>query len=129
MPMKVALRQPRTGNLKLVGTGWSWPIFVGAAFLGLPLFFRGLALWGTAMVFLWTMQIAVPVLAVADTDGAAVADIDFLAWGLRLLVAGLCLYLGIRGNALSARHFVACGYELAEPDSAEARAAARRWGL
>jgi hypothetical protein len=46
-----------------------------------------------------------------------------------LAVAGLCLFLGYRGNALTARHYLACGYEFAEPDSVEARIATQSWGL
>ena len=51
--MQVALRHPNTGSFKFIDTGWSWPIFLGAGFFGLPLFFRGMAMWGTAMLILW----------------------------------------------------------------------------
>jgi len=119
--MKVALRQPHTGRFKFVGTGWSWPIFLGATFLGLPLFFRGLALWGTAMLVLWVAQLAAPHVALSHGE--------IVAWALHLIAGGLCFYLGWRGNALAARHLVACGYEFAEPDSGDARNAAQRWGI
>lgn len=119
--MKVALRQPRTGDCKFVGTGWSWRIFFGAAFLGLPLFFRGLALWGTAMMVLWIVELSAPFVASANGEIAAAA--------LGLIGTGLSVYLGFRGNALAARHLIACGYEFAEPKSGDARAAALRWGI
>ena len=51
--MQIALRHNGTGNLRFIDTGWSWSLFLGASFFGLPLFFRGLALWGTLMVILW----------------------------------------------------------------------------
>lgn len=119
--MRVALRHAGTGNLRFVGTGWSWSIFLSAGFLGLPLFFRGLALWGVVMLVLWFLALAG---ALAVTDAG-----DTLALLLNLAIAGLCLFLGFRGNALSARHFIACGYDFARPDSSEARIAARSWGL
>ena len=119
--MRVALRHRSTGNLRFVDTGWSWSIFLGAGIFGLPLFFRGLALWGTLMLTLWFLQLAVPI--------AAVANGDTLGWLLNAAVGGLCLYLGFRGNALSARHLLGCGYEFANPDSAEARIAAECWGI
>jgi hypothetical protein len=119
--MQVALRHPNTGNFKFIDTGWSWPLFLGAGCFGVPLFFRGLALWGTVMLVLWFLQLAVPFVAVANGDT--------LEWILSFAVAGVCLFLGFRGNALSARHFVACGYDFAYPDSVEARAAAENWGL
>ena len=64
--MQVALRHPGTGKFKLVDTGWSWSIFLGAGFFGLPLYFRGLALWGTLMLVLWFVQLTVPLVAAAN---------------------------------------------------------------
>jgi hypothetical protein len=119
--MNIALRHRGSGNIKFIDTGWSWSIFMGASFLGLPLFFRGLALWGTLMMVLWCLQVAVPFVSVSDANT--------LEWLVNIAIAGLCLYLGSRGNALSAKHFIACGYEFANPDSIEARIAAERWGI
>jgi hypothetical protein len=120
--MRVALRHPGTGRLKTVDTGWSWTLFLSAGALGLPLFFRDMALWGAVMVVLWSLQLAEPFIA---PDGGGEA----LGWILMLAVGGLCLFLGAKGNALTARHYLACGYEFAEPESTAARAAAERWGL
>lgn len=118
--MNVALRHTSTGNIKFIDTGWSWSIFLGASFLGLPLFFRGLALWGTLMLFLWFLELAVPFMALSNED--------MLEWLLNIAILGICFYLGYRGNALTARRFVACGYEFANPNSSEARIAAESWG-
>lgn len=117
--MQVALRHTATGKFKFVDTGWSWSIFLGAGFFGLPLFFRGLALWGTIMLALWFLQLVAPFVSVGNGYT--------LEWILTFAAAGLCLYLGFQGNALSARHLIACGYEFAQPDSIEARIAAERW--
>ncbi len=119
--MRVALRHAGTDDLKLIGTGWSWSLFLGAGFLGLPLFFRGLAAWGTVMLVLWVAQLALPFTASGSTG-----SLELL---VNLVTFGLCLYLGFRGNALAARHLAACGYELAEPDSPHARYAAESWGI
>jgi hypothetical protein len=81
-----------------------------------------MALWGAVMTVLWSLQLAEPF--IAPDSGA-----DTLDMILMLAVAGLCLYLGYRGNALTARHYLACGYEFAEPESVEARIAAQSWGL
>ena len=119
--MSVALRHAGTGHIKFIDTGWNWSIFWGAGLLGLPLFFRGMALWGSVMLVLWSLQLAVPIAGISD--GVVLERV------LNIAVAGLCLYLGYRGNALTARHFVACGYEFPDPDSMEARLAAERWGI
>lgn len=120
--MRVTLKHSGSGRIKTVETGWSWSLFLGAGALGLPLFFRGMALWGSVMVVLWSLQLAEPFIA---TDG----DADTLDWILMLAVGALCLFLGLKGNALTARHYLACGYEFAEPELLEARLAAERWGL
>lgn len=121
--MRVALRHRGSGDTKFVETGWSWSIFLCAGFFGLPLFFRGLAMWGTVMVAIWAVQFAAPFVA-SDVERAVSVH-----WFLALASMGLCVYLGLRGNALSARHFFACGYEFAKPDSREARFAMESWNL
>jgi len=121
--MRVALRHPETGDVKFVPTGWSWSLFLGAGLFGLPLFARGLALWGTAVLALWCLQLAVPLAAAPDSDPGPIEEVLFLA------ALALCAYLGFRGNALSARHYIACGYDFADPRAVEARIAAEAWGL
>jgi hypothetical protein len=120
--MRVTLKHRASGRLKFVETGWSWSLFLGAGALGLPLFFRGMALWGAVMVVLWSFQLAEPFIA---PDGDTLT-LDIV---LMMLVAALCTYLGAKGNALTGRHYLACGYEFAEPESTEARIAAQSWGL
>jgi len=121
--MRIALSHPGSGDLKFVETGWSWPIFWFAGFFGLPLFFRGLAMWGTVMVAIWALQVAASV--VPGSGDRALT----MHWLLTFASLGLCIFLGYRGNALWARRLIACGYEFVHPDSAEARFAMDAWDL
>lgn len=121
--MGVALRHRETGDVKFVPTGWSWPLFLGAGLFGLPLFARGLALWGTAVLALWCLQLAVPLAAAPDADTGTIEAV------LMLAALGLCVFLGLKGNALSARHYMACGYDFADPKAVESRIAAEEWGV
>ncbi len=121
--MRIALSHPGTGDTRFVETGWSWTLFWFAGFFGLPLFFRGLALWGAVMATIWSMQVAASTLAVTSERAAS------MHWLLGLASLGLCLYLGFQGNALTARHLFACGYDFSKPDSAEARFAMDSWNL
>jgi len=121
--MRVTLRHPGTGDIRFAETGWSWSLFLASAFLGLPLFFRGLALWGTVMVVAWSLSLAT---LFVETPGAGAETLD---WLFTVAVAGLCLFFGARGNALAAKRYFALGYDFARPDSPEAREAARSWGL
>ena len=52
--MTVTLRQPETGRIKVLQEGWSWGCFLGCGILGLPLYRRGLQVWGSAMVAFMT---------------------------------------------------------------------------
>jgi hypothetical protein len=74
------------------------------------------------MLALWSLQI-VASLAADEQAGHEVALLFSLA------VSGMCVFLGFRGNALTARHYIACGYELTNPRAPEAQAAVESWGL
>ena len=121
--MKIMLRHPGTGDVRTVETGWSWSLLFASGFLGLPLFFRGLALWGAVMMIAWTLSL-LPL--VADRPGVEFEAFD---WGLTLVSLALCAFLGLKGNALTAKRYIALGYEFADPDGVEARVAAQNWGL
>jgi len=121
--MRITLRHPSTGAFKFVGTGWSWSLFLASGFLGLPLYFRGLLLWGTVMTAAWSLSL---ITLFAATPGAGAEALD---WGITIAMTALCVFFGFKGNALAARRYFALGYDFAYPDSAAARAAARSWGL
>jgi hypothetical protein len=117
--MFVTLRHPGTGSVKMIESGWSWSLFLGASFLGLPLFFRGLSSWGVVMFIAWMARIGLPLVAGASPE------IVEMEWLLSLVVGGLCLFLGFKGNDLSAQHFLACGYEESDNRSFEDRVSER----
>lgn len=100
-------------------------MFLASGFLGLPLFFRGLALWGTIMLTAWSLSL-VP-LIIASTNGGTAAET--LDWVFTIIVGALCVFFGVKGNALTAKRYISLGYEFINPDSADARAAAQSWGL
>jgi len=119
--MLETFRHPGTGSVKLVESGWSWSLFFGATFLGLPLFFRGLTRWGVIMFTVWAVGIALPFIDHSTTDLAV------LQWIMSAVVFGLCVYLGFKGNELSAEHYMACGYERADTRDLEDRVSSRLW--
>ena len=121
--MQITLRHVGTGDIRVVNTGWSWSLFLFSGFLGLPLFFRGLALWGTVMLAAWSLCLTAPLVAGAG------ASADILDWVLTISMGALCGFFGLRGNALTAKRYLSLGYEFANPDGAEARVAAQSWGL
>ena len=66
--MSISLQHPGSGRVKILPEGWSWSCFFGASFLGLPLFRRGLTVWGSAMLVL---DIVALIVGWIDTDAAA----------------------------------------------------------
>jgi hypothetical protein len=119
--MSLTLKHPGTGDIKVVETGWSWSLFLGAGFLGIPLFFRGLSLWGVVMLVAWVLRLGAPYLT------GSLDEAGELEWLLTAVVTGLCIFLGAKGNDLSMAHFRACGYEPSDSRSFEDRVAARLW--
>ncbi len=67
--MTVTLRQAQTGEIKVLQEGWSWACFFGSFILGIPLFRRGLQVWGSAMVAFNVVAILAG--QVATEEGAA----------------------------------------------------------
>lgn len=122
--MQVLLKHQLSGKTKLAAVGWSWPLFLATGgLLGIPLFFRGLTLWGTVVLVLWSLGLLIPIMT---GSGAAADEID---WIVTLLVFGLSAFIGLKGNALIARHYLTCGYSFLRPESVEARIAAESWGV
>jgi hypothetical protein len=104
--MSVSLQYPGSGQVKVLDEGWSWSCFFGATFLGLPLFKRGLVVWGAAML---VFDIVALMVAWIDTDAAA--NLDF--W-LSLIGLAASFFFGMRANAMAARHALARGWQFAD---------------
>ena len=121
--MPVMLENPRTGDRKPLNVGWNWTFFLFGGFLGLPLFWNGLTIWGAVILLLWALDLGLPYILPATTG------LGLLSLGPALAIAGLVVFLGLKGNGLIAKRYLARGYEFARPDSAETRYAIQRWGL
>ena len=107
---------------KRIRGGFAWDLFLFAPLFGLPLFLRRLPRWGSAVLGLWLADLAVGWL-VGGTHAAATVQIVLFAAFLLLQ-----LWLGFKGNALTARAYLAQGWTIDRPDSATRRLM-ERWGL
>jgi len=105
--MSVSLRHRGTGRVKILEEGWSWSCFLGASFLGLPLFKRGLIVWGSAMLVL---DIATFVVGWASGHAAA----GFYFW-MSLIVLAASVFFGLRANDMAAQHALSRGWQFADP--------------
>jgi hypothetical protein len=103
--MSISLRYPGTGQVKVFDEGWSWSCFFGATMLGIPLFQRGLMVWGAAMLVL---DVSTVIVDWIDTDRAA----TLYGW-LGLIGLAASVFFGLRGNAMAAEHALARGWKYA----------------
>jgi len=105
--MTVTLRHPQTGEVKILQEGWSWGCFFGCGILGLPLYRRGLQVWGSVMV---VFNIVALVVGLVQTEDAATLD-----WWLTAIWIGSCVFFGMRANQMAIERYQSQGWEFADP--------------
>jgi hypothetical protein len=104
--MSVALRHPVTGEIKIREEGWSWSCFFGAGFLGLPLFQRGLPVWGAAML---VFDVLAFIAGWIDTDSGQ----NLYAWFSAIEIAA-GVFFGFKANSMAVDRALVHGWELAD---------------
>jgi hypothetical protein len=104
--MSVSLRHPLTGRIKVQPEGWSWGCFFASGVLGIPLFTRGLLVWGAAMVVFNATYLIVQFI---PTDGASA-----LEGGMGIAAVCLSLFFGMRANAMAIDRLLGRGWEFAD---------------
>ena len=105
--MTVTLRQPHTGEIKVLQEGWSWACFLGCSFLGIPLYRRGLQVWGSVMV-------AFDILAVIPEFLPLERAVTFDLW-ITIASLGLSVFFGIKANRMAIDRYRDLGWEFADP--------------
>lgn len=124
MATHVMFQNPKTNETKTVKVGWSWVLFLFSGILGLPLFLRGLHMWGGIMAGLWGVNFIWSSLPATDefSDGVS-------ALILGLIGLGLQIWFGIKGNEMTAKSYLEKGWKMLDTDSAAAKHARSKWGL
>lgn len=120
--MNVAMKNPKTGEIKEVKVGWSWTLFLFSGLFGLPLFLRKLHIWGAIFLVLWVVNLIAPSALPAD-EGAIISI------GLFIIFFALQIFLGIKGNEMTAKNYLENNWAFAEPDSELTKMAKMRWGI
>mgnify|MGYP003575809149 FL=1 len=117
----IAMKNPRTGEVKEVKVGWSWILFLFSGFFGLPLFLRKLTMWGG--VFL-----AISALSMVGNLGQSdeAAGLVFLMFFVSL---GLSIFMGVKGNELTAKNYLEHGWTFVDPQAEQTRIAKVKWGI
>ena len=120
--MKVAMKNPKTGEVKEVKIGWSWTLFLFSGFFGLPLFLRKLHVWGAICLALWVVHL----LTIGIVPGEARVIIIL---PLYIVMFGLQSFVAIKGNEMTAKNYLENGWTFVEPDSKLTKMAKMRWGI
>jgi len=105
--MTVTLRHPGTGETKVMPEGWSWGCFLGSGFLGIPLYRRGLAVWGSIMV---ALDFVAMVPEFVPTERALTLDL----W-MTIASLGLSVFFGMRANQMAIDRYRDLGWVFADP--------------
>jgi hypothetical protein len=118
----VLFKAPTGARAKRVKLGFAWDLFLFSGLLGVPLFLRGLPNWGAAVLALWLADLGL-------------AHWPHAAWSLPAQLAlfaaflGLEIYLGFKGNALTARACRDRGWRPEGTHDQGVRRALDRWGI
>jgi hypothetical protein len=104
--MSVTLRNPRTGETKIVPEGWCWGCCLFSGFLGMPLYRRGLQVWGSLMV---AFNIIVLVVSLVPTERA-----DRLYLVMSVIGLGLSVFFGAQANQMALDRYLAMGWVRAD---------------
>ncbi len=120
--MNVSMINPKTGEIKEVKIGWSWILFLFSSFFGLPLFLRKLNILGGIFMILWIVYIIFPSV-VGGNDALAISVL------FNLIFLGLQIWLGIKGNEMTAKNYLELGWEFLYPESNEVKFAKMKWGI
>jgi hypothetical protein len=118
----VLFRHPSGQRAKRVKAGFAWDLFLFAGVFGVPLFLRGLPNWGAAVLGLWLADLALGRLRHGTLHLAA-------EMALFAAFLGLQFWLGLRGNALTARACHARGWTAENGRDPAVREALERWGI
>ena len=120
--MKVMLKNEKTGELKGVKVGWSWVLFFWSGFLGIPLFLRRLNMLGIMFLAFWFLNFMVNFILVSS-QALIIQSLLFL------IIFGLTIWMGVKGNELTAKNYLENGWVFLNTDSEETKHAKVKWKL
>ena len=121
MAISVMFKNPTTGEIKPVKVGFSWTLFWFSGLFGIPLFQRKLKTWGFLMLSYNLLAILQLVLFHRSDSGAYVT--------MNVVIWCVIIFLGFKGNQLTAKNYLARGWRFTDPDSEMTRYAKLKWGI
>jgi hypothetical protein len=125
MVLHVPMKHPKSGELKQIKIGWSWVLFFFSGFFGLPLFLRRLYVWG-GVFFAFSVIETFFQVATASSKSPVVS---LLSLPISALALGLVIWLGRKGNEMTAKNLLENDWVFSEPESDVTKFAKVKWGI
>ncbi len=123
MTTYVTFQHERSGELRSIKVGWSWTLFLFSQLWGIPLFLRQMFDWAMIMVILSALSFIFMLAGEVDETSL------LLGMAIGCVVIGISVYMGLRGNELTARQMLRQGWIFADPSDAASVHARRTWSL
>lgn len=123
IPPFLRFKQKQGDKEKQLRTGFAWDLFFFAGLFGVPLFLRRLPQWGALILALWLIDLMIGRLPLGRHGGALAEAVLFAAF----LAAQL--WLGFRGNRLTAKALLAHGWRVERPEDRATKRLIERWRL
>ena len=123
LPGAIRLKQKQSGKEKRISTGFAWDLFLFAGIFGLPLFWRRLHAWGAVILALWCVDLVI------GRVPATAATVHLMEAALFAVFLAVQLFLGFRGNRLTARTYLAHGWTVDQPGDLGTKRVVERWKL
>jgi len=123
----VYFEHPESGKMESLIVGFNFILlFFGFIFFGLLLYLRGLIKWG---VFFTILNIVPLVIFSRPNDLFSDKTQSIIIISFGLIVAVCQIYLGIKGNELTAKKLIKKGYHFVQPESEKVILAKKRWNI
>lgn len=125
---KITFKNSITGETATIKVGFSWILFLFSSFFGIPLFLRKLYFLGVIMLILEAANIILVVFSESYYSNYY-SELVFLMYVLQFGMFGLNIFLGIKGNKMTALNYIKLGYKITNKEDYKINIVKESWNL
>lgn len=120
---KITFKNDMTGETARVKVGFSFILFFFSSFFGIPLFLRKLYLFGVIMLILVCTNFTLSIFSYNYFE------LEFLTYVIQLGMIGLNIFLGVKGNKMTALNYIKLGYKITDKEDYKINMVKESWNL